>query len=201
MDLYAVQVMLDVGDTRLPARTPVELWAVLATERRSATSGKDLLEWMLLTSYPAATLEAAGHVVLGYAQRWRIEEFHKAWKSGACKVEESQLRHADHLIPWAIILASVGVRILRMTYLARTAPDTPATVEFAASEIRVVVALAKLKKKPAGTPTMKQIVGWIAQLGGYIGAASGGPPGALLIARGLDRLQLAFELLDVVDKT
>ena len=147
------------------------------------------------------TLEAAGHVVLGYAQRWRIEELHKAWKSGACKVEESQLRDAEHLIPWAIILASVSVRILRMTYLARTAPDTPASVEFDPREIRVVVALAKLKKKPTSAPTIKQVVGWIAQLGGYIGPTSGGPPGALVIARGLDRLQLAFELLDVVDET
>jgi hypothetical protein len=201
MDLFAAPVTLDVGDARGRRRTPVQVWAVLATERRSSTSGKDLLEWMLLTTYPVTTLEAAGHVVLGYAQRWRIEEFHKAWKSGACKVEESQLRDAEHLIPWAIILASVGVRILRLTYLARTAPDTPATIEFDTHEIRVVVALAKIKKKPVGTPTIKQVVGWISQLGGYIGPASGGPPGALVIARGLDRLQLAFELFEAVDET
>lgn len=51
------------------------------------------------------------------------------------------------------------------------------------------------------TPTVHQMVTWIAQLGGYTGKSSGGPPGALVIARGPDRIRLAVELLAVVEKT
>src|ERR1700727_536625 len=157
---------------------------------------------MLLTSFPVDGLESAGRVVLGYTQRWRVEEFHKAWKTGACNVEDSQLRDADHLLPWVIILASVAVRILRMTYFSRAHPNTSAAVEFTEREIRAVATLSKSKGLARGaTPTMKQMTAWIAQLGGYIGTSSGGPPGALVIARGLDRLQPAFQLLGAVDET
>jgi hypothetical protein len=201
MQLRAARMMIDLRDIQTGKHTGIAMWAVLASEKSKAPTGEEPLEWMLLTTHPADTLEAAGYVVLGYAQRWRVEEFHKAWKSGACNVEDSQLRDADHLLPWLIILASVGVRILRMTYLARARPDGPATTEFSAREIRAVVTLAKPKRMlPGAAPTMRQMVTWIAQLGGYTGTSSGGPPGALVIARGLDRLQLAFELIASSEK-
>jgi hypothetical protein len=202
MALRATRVMLDLEDIGTNERFAQEVWAVLASEESRIPTGEKPLEWMLLTTFPADTLEAASQVVLGYAQRWRVEEFHKCWKSGACNVEDSQLRDADHLLPWVAILASVAVRILRMTYFARARPAAPATVEFSDQEIRAVVALAQPKKLAAGiTPTMQQITVWIAQLGGYIGPSSGGPPGPLVIARGLDRLQLAFQLLGAVDES
>jgi hypothetical protein len=196
MMLQSARVTLDLKEIRTGKRMPITMWAVLASECSRPPTGEEPLEWMLLTTYPADTLEAVGYVVLGYAQRWRVEEFHKAWKTGACNVEDSQLRDAGHLLPWLVILASVAVRILRMTYLARARPDAPATTEFDAREIRAVIILAKPRQGPAGAvPTIKQMVTWVAQLGGYTGTASGGPPGALVIARGLDRLQLAFQLL------
>jgi hypothetical protein len=202
MQLRAVQVMLDLEDVGTNERIAQNMWAVLASEDGSPPVGEKPLEWMLLTSFPVDGLESAGRVVLGYTQRWRVEEFHKAWKTGACNVEDSQLRDADHLLPWVIILASVAVRILRMTYFARAHPNTSAAVEFTEREIRAVATLSKSKGLARGaTPTMKQMTTWIAQLGGYIGTSSGGPPGALVIARGLDRLQLAFQLLGAVDET
>jgi len=39
----------------------------------------------LWTNYPVATFEDATLVIENYAKRWRIEDFHKTWKSGACK--------------------------------------------------------------------------------------------------------------------
>ncbi|HEY6123392.1 MAG TPA: transposase [Steroidobacteraceae bacterium] len=52
------------------------------------------------------THEDVHEVVSGYTQRWKIEELHRTWKSGACRVEETQLRTADAVMKWAIITAA-----------------------------------------------------------------------------------------------
>jgi len=39
--------------------------------------------WVLFTTEPAETFEEARQLVRYYELRWKIEEFHKAWKSGA----------------------------------------------------------------------------------------------------------------------
>ena len=158
---------------------PVPMQAVLAREEGTAPAGEAALEWMLLTTYPVGSVEEAQLVVLGYSLRWRVEQFHKTWKTGACRVEETQLRETDRILVWATILACVAMRIQRLTYIARSTPDVPATVELAPVEIEATILL----RKPSGVkrkdvPTLGQVVRWIADLGGYTGKSSGGPPGA-----------------------
>jgi len=73
---------------RLQAAT-LTLNAVRADEM-APPSGVAPLRWLLLTSEPVVTHEQALAVVHGYSARWRIEDFHKAWKSGA-GVEDAAL--------------------------------------------------------------------------------------------------------------
>ena len=177
---------------------PVTLWAVLALETDTVPPGEQPLQWLLLTNAPVSDLQTAVEVLFGYAQRWRVEEYHRAWKT-QCRVEQSQLQDGDHLQIWATLLAAVAMRIERIKYLARTEPDTPATVEFSREEIDAVILL----RRPSGyrrgaSPNIGQLVRWIADLGGYIGP-SNGPPGATVIGRGLQRIEpviLAVRSLD-----
>ena len=60
--------------------------------------GEKPLDWMLFTNHAVDTLEDLRLVIRGYCQRWRIEDFHKTWKTGHCHVEDSQLR-ADRTSP------------------------------------------------------------------------------------------------------
>lgn len=43
---------------------------------------KEPLNWVLLTCEPVETVEQVKRIVRNYELRWRIEEYHKAWKSG-----------------------------------------------------------------------------------------------------------------------
>jgi hypothetical protein len=174
-----VTIELKVSKTK---REHVRLNVVVAKEMRSYKP----LHWVLLTTEPVDSFEAAHAVVEGYAARWRVEEFHRAWKSGVCNVEDTQLRSREGLLKWATILAAVAARASRLTYLARERPESPAIEELSREEIDATIALLRPKGIKLGAkPTLWQVVLWIAELGGYTGKSSGGPPGPTVIARGL----------------
>jgi Transposase DNA-binding/Transposase DDE domain len=176
---------------------PLSIRVVWTHEHGTTPPGETPLDWMLLTNAPIDSLEAARTVVTAYAMRWRIEEFHRTWKSGACDVERTQLRSRDAVIRWATMLAVVAARIERLKRLGREKPDSPANDELSAVEIEVLVALKRLIKKRTevvpDAPTMAQATLWLADLGGYTGRSSGGPPGSVTIGRGLERLKHGVE--------
>lgn len=179
----------------------VELHAVLVEELGEPPVGEEPISWLLLTNMAVESFDDARLVVYGYSQRWRVEEFHKAWKS-VCRVEDSQLEVLAFKV-WATILASVAMRIERLKYLARNEPDAAATVELTDVELQAIIALKTddggpppKDYSPDKVPTIAQAVRWIAELGGYVGAKrSGGPPGTIVIGRGLQDVQIAARVI------
>jgi hypothetical protein len=160
----------------------VEFNAVLVRETGPV---RDRLEWLLLTTHPVQTRAQALAVVHGYRQRWRIEELHRTWKRGLCRVEDTQLRSREAIFKWATLLAAVASRAMRLTYLAREKPDQPASQELSPVELRALIAL----RMPKGValddvPSLSQAVRWLADLGGYTGPWNG-PPGPTVVGRGL----------------
>jgi hypothetical protein len=175
-------------------------------ERARSRSGKTTsraLDWMLMTNHSIDTLEDIRAVVHGYTQRWRIEDFHRAWKKGACNVETSQLRAREHVVKWATVLAAVAIRAERLKHLSREQPHAPATTELSPREVEALILLKRRYRKKNEeigdqTPDLETATRWIAELGGYTGRASGGPPGTTTIARGLAHLHIAAETLDAI---
>lgn len=172
--------------------------AVLVRERHR--SRDDRIEWLLLSTHPIRTKRDLRAIVDGYALRWRIEEFHRVWKRGLCRVEDTQLRSKQAVFKWATILASVASRAMRLTHLARQEPDIPAEKELTPYELEALIAL----RRPKGVslsdkPTLGQAVRWIADLGGYTGPWNG-PPGATVIGRGLDDVLAAARAFESRDK-
>ena len=200
ISVRSAKVTLVLRDRWLHKYEELTVNAVYVKEDGRTARGCTPLDWVLLTNHPVANFKNAKKVAESYTRRWRIEEFHKTWKTGACNVERSQLRKTAHVIKWATILSVVAARIERLKYLARNEPNLPATDEFQAHELRALVLLKRQTKKanevvPDTTPTIHQAVTWIAELGGYTGKSSGGPPGTITIARGMERLQPAAELM------
>lgn len=154
---------------------------------REAGRRDDRVEWMLLTTHPIARRRDVLAVVDGYTMRWRIEDFHRAWKKGVCRVEETQLRSRDAIFKWATILAAVATRALHLTHLAREKPDALASTEFSEQELRAIIALREPKafdEAKLRELTLGQAVRWIADIGGYTGPWNG-PPGPTVVGRGL----------------
>lgn len=161
------------------------LHAVLVREEGRVPAGATRLAWMLLTTYPVATVTDVRAVAEGYATRWSIESFHKTWKSDLCHVEDTQLRSASALVKWATLLAAVAIRSQHLTMRARAEPEADARSEFTPEEIEAVVLLRGVKADPRSPLPLAQVVKWIAELGGYPGNPARSPPGQKVIARGL----------------
>jgi len=182
----------------------LEVTALRAYEPRTCPAGEKPLDWLLFTSHEVRSLRDAREVIFGYTLRWRIESFHKTWKTGACDVEQNQLRSQRSATVWATILAAVAVRIERLKLLSRSEPETPASIELDPYEIRALILLKREMKKrtesiPDSMPTIHDATLWIAELGGYTGRSSGGPPGSITIRRGLESLRPAAKLLRQLD--
>jgi hypothetical protein len=169
----------------------VQLWAVLAREIETAPEGESPIEWLLLTNFPVVDFADAQLVIRGYGYRWRIEDYHRTWKT-TCRVEDAQLRSPEAVERWAVTLGVVAMRIQRLTHLARNQPHLPATEELTTDEL-IALLLHKNKKRRLRNSSLAigVAVTWIAEMGGYTGKSSGGPPGAQTIGRGLQRLMMA----------
>lgn len=179
-------------------RFTVPFNAVLVRESRRRPD--DRLEWMLLTTHPVRTAAEALAVVRGYKARWRIEELHRTWKRGLCRVEDTQLRSRQAIFKWATLLAVVAARAMRLTYLAREQPELPADQEFSPTELEALIVLRKPKGIRLGfVPTLGQAVRWVADLGGYTGPWNG-PPGPTVIGRGLHDVLAAARAFENRDK-
>lgn len=190
LDIRFGEVVLDLPDRETDSRRPLRLYAVWARER-NPPRGEKPLDWLLYTDRAVRNLADANAIVDSYCHRWRVEDFHRAWKSGHCNVERTQLRQRDHVVRWATMLAAVAMRLERLKHLARTQPTAPASVELSPIEIITLrEQVRRIKKRTETVPddfTIADAVHWIARMGGYTGKSSGGPPGSITLARGLDK--------------
>jgi hypothetical protein len=173
------------------------LMCVQARERGTPPAGEQRIEWTLWTNAPCRNRADVARVVANYALRWRIEDFHRTWKS-SCRVEHNWLHSFGAIQRWACILASVSTRIDRLKHLARMSPEAPASVEFSNAELHALYVLRHDRRPPAGfTPSIHQAVRWVADLGGYSGPAyPRGAPGSVTISRGLEWLAPAALIVE-----
>ena len=191
---------MPLKDPTTGKRREVKFSAINAREMHSCPTGKEPPDWLLLTNLRVENFTQARAVVSTYALRWRIEEFHRTWKSSHCNVEGSQLRSEQALRKWALVMAAVASRIERLKLLARTKPHPPADTEFSEIELHALLLLKRRSKKKAETipdsvPTIAQATLRLAELGGYTGKSSGGPPGTITISRGLAKLRSAADAI------
>lgn len=169
-----------------PAQVPV--WVIEAKEE-APPAGQKAVCWRLVTTERVATLEEALRALAEYVIRWRIERFHYVLKQGFL-VEQLQLETAARLANAIAVYSQVAVRQLRLTYLARVAPETPVGQEFTAEEVDVLNGCREKQEKKAGVKvrTIAEAIRVIGRLGGHLGRKGDGLPGAKTLWRGLRRL-------------
>jgi hypothetical protein len=161
---------------------------VIYAQEHGQPQGRDKIDGKLLTDLPVRSCLQAIEKLEWYAQRWKIETFHKILKSG-WKAEESRLRTAERLANLVAILCILSWRIFWMTMINRSQPRAAPNVGFTELERYLLATLIRDKAnagkraKSLGAYLIK-----LARLGGYLARAHDPPPGNKVMWRGLIRL-------------
>ncbi|BAZ21423.1 putative transposase [Kalymmatonema gypsitolerans NIES-4073] len=163
---------------RFDNRDLLPVYAVYATEI-DCPEDETPVEWMLLTTEVVADIQTASTILRWYTYRWRVEEYHKIFKSG-CQVEKYRLA-ADGMKTLIGFLSVIAVELLRLTYLHRTQPLAPAIEILNPLELRILK--AKSPKLPK-VLTVSWAVKAVARLGGYLEHRSKTPIGIQVLWRG-----------------
>jgi hypothetical protein len=166
---------------------PVTVNAVWIREE-AAPVGIKPIEWLLLTSLPVDSFEAASRVVDYYGCRWPIEIFFRIYKSG-CRIEKIQLGDDDSLFPCLSVYLIVAWRVHWLTMLGRTCPDLACDAVFAEEEWRSVWTIVRREPAPETAPPLNEMIRLVASLGGYLGRKHDGPPGAQVLWIGIQRMR------------
>jgi hypothetical protein len=199
LDIRAARLPIVLRDKQQSKRRHITQLTVIWAHERRHGYGVAPLDWILFSNVPARSGAAACAAVRRYSHRWRIEDFHRTWKSGLCCVEQSQLRSTNAVIKWATILAAVASRAERLRHRYRNEPEVAAADEFTADEIEAVVFLSNENRRAplisADDLRLAETIRLIADLGGYVGNRGSGPPGAVTISRGLERVLFAAGIM------
>lgn len=172
------------NDPRTQEAAPLTLWAVYLLEEHPP-AGVERVEWMLLSSLEAQTLEQAQQIIGYYTCRWVIEEWHRCYKEG-CRIEDNQLDQAADIQRLGAVLAVVAVRLLQMRDLADgtgPAAESPAALRQLVPALYIMI-VAGLAKLPPQTLTPRQFWRTIAKRGGYLGRKHDPRPGWKVLWRG-----------------
>jgi hypothetical protein len=162
---------------------PLCVHAVLVQESH-CPKGHKPIEWMLLTTEAVDTVDAMDRVSRYYEQRWLVEEFHKAWKTG-CRLEQRRLQSAGNLERLMVILAPMAVQMLRLRALTQLKPSTPCDIVLSTAHWRCLHATVLPKKRRLRkAPRLDWALEAIGNLGGWCKTKRNPRPGWLSLWRG-----------------
>src|SRR3954454_13324765 len=116
-----------------PDWEPIRVWVERVWEPSPPADVEEPLEWILLSSLPAATPEELRRRRDSYACRPLIEDFHQVEKSG-CGEEGLRFQTAAALLPMLGVLAIVAVRVLQLRWWGRDGAAAPAASASTAEE-------------------------------------------------------------------
>ncbi|MDR2155392.1 MAG: IS4 family transposase [Burkholderiaceae bacterium] len=166
---------------------------VVRVYEEAAEQEKARLNWVLLTSEAVDSAERVKKIVRYYELRWRIEEYHKAWKSGV-GVERLRQQSEGNLERMVVITAFVAVRVLQLRERVGQESESalPCDGVLEADEWRMLWLLDHKEKKaplPASPPSLAWACLAIARLGGFLDTKHTGRPGWKTLWDGWLRLQ------------
>ena len=183
-------------DFRVPVGSSVRdeslrINAVLA-EGLDAPAASEPLHWVLLTTEAIGDAQAALQVVRHYELRWRIEDYHKVWKSGI-GVERQRFQSIGNLERMLAVTAFLAVRLLQLRELLDKPVNTARTScekVLAEAEWKVLwLSTERNKPLPNTAPPTTWAYYALAKLGGFTDTKRTGRVGWDTIWHGWFRLQ------------
>jgi hypothetical protein len=181
----SIRVLPPIGKQK---RYPALTLTVLHAQEREEPTGRQRIDWRLITDLPVRSHAEAVEKLRWYALRWKIETFHKILKSG-CRAEQARLRSAERLVRLIAVFCILSWRVFWLTMINRSLPEAEPDLALTKLEIRLLDQLVpEQRATSSASGSLSKYLTKIARLGGYLARASDPPPGNIVMWRGLARL-------------
>lgn len=164
------------------------------------------ISWKLLTTHKVENYEDALSMVEWYSVRWYIEQLFRILKKQGFGIEKTELESGWAIRKLVIMQMTAMLKILQMN-IAYAEPEgvQPIGEVFDGGEIAVLEMMnTKLQGRTEELqnhhdPKKMKWAAWvIGRLGGWKGYDSHGPPGVIVLKRGLERLGYIIEGVNLV---
>ena len=198
VEVRALDLRLRPHQGKHKSRRPVALGLIEIREISAPPAGEAKASWWLWTTLRVRRVRQVKRVLQIYKARWRLEDYHRALKTG-CQVEKLRLPDGDKLMKALAIQAYVATRVVRIRDCAKSDPEQDCAACFSADEWQLLFARQQQRPwRPAdGQPTLGAVVKWLARLGGHQGRANDPCPGAECLAKALYALDLLLQGRDL----
>jgi hypothetical protein len=159
------------------------------------------INWKLLTTHKIESYQDALKMVDFYSARWYIEQLFRILKKQGFGIEETELESGWAIRKLVVMQMTALLKILQMN-IAYADPEGGQPIEevFDKEQINVLKIMnIKLqgnttKLQNHNNPKRTKWAAWvIGRIGGWKGYDSQGPPGVVVLKRGLDRLSYIIE--------
>jgi len=176
----------------------IKISCISVKETGKATN---LIKWKLLTTHKIESYQDALVMVDFYSARWYIEQLFRILKKQGFGIEETELENGWAIRKLVIMQMTALLKILQMN-IAYAIPEGGQPIEevFDSDQIEVLKLMnVKLQGKSRKlqnqhNPKRTKWAAWvIGRIGGWKGYDSQGPPGVIVLKRGLDRLSYLIE--------
>lgn len=157
--------------------------------------GQKPIHWKLITTKKIDTVEDARNILDIYKQRWFIEQLFRLLKNEGFNLEDSELESGWAIRKLCVMMMVALLKILQMR-LSWDEPEGGQPIEevFSQQEKECLNMLCKrmegktYKLQNQNDPKRLKWTTWIiARLGGWKGYDSQGPPGPIVLKRGVER--------------
>ncbi len=186
LSVRAQAVRLKPPKKRAKGLEPLSISVVYASEA-NPPKGVKPLEWVLYTTEPIDSSEAVLAILRLYTLRWRVEDFHKAWKTG-CRLEQRRLQSPQNLERLGSILSFIAVRLLQLRDLSDDDPTRSCQEVLERDYWRCLWARVEKRKPPRKAPNLRWALRAIAKLGGWTDSKRTGRVGWQSLWRGWNSL-------------
>ena len=194
------------SSSKMKGCPPYQELYVVEAKGSSENSNKDKIYWRLLTTHPVEDLEKALQILEWYRSRWYIEQVFRLLKQKGFQIEETELESGAAIRKLCIIMLTAILKIIQMRLAYQDENEgQPIQEVYSEEEIKCLHLINKklqgntIKQQNVYVPTRTKWATWIiARLGGWKAYGSQGPPGIIVLKRGLERFGFIMEGMSLV---
>ena len=191
VEVRSLGVVLRPDGKKHKGRRALRLGLVEVREVSVPPEGEKAALWLLWTTLRVGTLAQVRRVLGIYRARWRIEDYHRAMKTG-CAAEKLRLQDGRKLMKALAVKAWVATRIVRLRDEGKDAPEQDGGRHFSEAEWKLLWAEhhGRAWREGDGKPTLGEALRWLGRLGGHLGRKNDPMPGAECLAKALQALEM-----------